>query len=210
MNTKNAIEMTKKFIATIQHIILKHELFAGDILPENIIVWTVNSNRTTLNKIINPNKLTILNFGSCSCPIYMGKSAKFFEMTAKYANDENIEFISCYVPEAHPINEWKIDSNKRQLLQQKTIEERIEALGYLIEDVEEKVNEKSKEKWDSKYITWIADDIKEPNLNYWFNARPIRMIIVKNNTVIYKDGYGPWFYNVDAVRDFIEEYNKNN
>ena len=208
MNPKNAMILTQKFMTTIRRIVMKHELFTGDQLPKDIVVYTTDSKKTTLDKMIDPNKLTVLNFGSCSCPIYMERSAKFYEMTAKYANNDNIEFVSCYVPEAHPIDEWKIDSNKRQLLQQKTIQERIEALGYLIVDIEEKVNEESTEKWNSKYITWIADNINEPNLDYYFNARPIRMVVVKNNTVIYKDGYGPWFYNVDAIDEYIANYTK--
>ena len=119
MNTKNAIEMTKKFITTIRHILQRHELFAGDKLPNNIIVYSKGGKKTTLDQIVDPNKLSILNFGSCSCPIYMGRSAKFYEMTVKYSDNKDIEFVSCYVPEAHPIDEWKIESNKRQRILKK-------------------------------------------------------------------------------------------
>ena len=138
----------------------------------------------------------------------MAKCASFYELTQKYANNDEIEFVLCYVPEAHPEEGWKIKANKRQIKQAENIKDRLQSLKYLIEDIDEKINENSKDKISilkSKNITCIADVIDEPNLDFYLNAVPDRLVVIKNNTIVFKGGYGPWFYNMDEIKQYLQQ-----
>jgi len=136
----------------------------------------------------------------------MEKVGAFYEWTQQYKGNEKVAFMVCYVAEAHPSDEWKIDANKRQPLQAKNIRQRTEALKCLIEDIECEISDKQGKQVSllkEADIQFIADSFEETNLDRVFNARPDRLAILKDNVIVYKCGYGPFLYDIDGARKFL-------
>mmetsp|Transcript_7623 Transcript_7623/g.11836 ORF Transcript_7623/g.11836 Transcript_7623/m.11836 type:complete len:143 (+) Transcript_7623:416-844(+) len=136
----------------------------------------------------------------------MDKVGAFYEWTQQYKGNEKVAFVVCYVTEAHPRDEWKIVANKRQPSQAKNIAQRMDALKYLIEDIECEINEKQGKQVSllkDTDIRFVADSLDENNLDRAFNARPDRLAIIKDNVIVYKCGYGPFLYDIDGARKFL-------
>lgn len=88
---------------------------------------------------------------------------------------------------------------KFPIYQHKSLEERIEVAKILAERFPR--------------IPVYADNMNN-EANKAFGAMPERLFILLNNEVVYEGGMGPFFYNLDEVKDwlvtFTEKINNNN
>ena len=46
-------------------------------------------------------------------------------------------------------------------------------------------------------------------VNKAFGAMPERLFILMNNKIVYQGGMGPFFYNLEEVKMWLEDYNDN-
>ena len=105
------------------------------------------------------------------------------------------EFALIYIREAHPSDEWQMESNEDgnvEYEQPKTLDERLElARAFVFEmDVKTQI---------------FVDDIRN-TANACYAAWPERIYIIDTDgIIIYKGGMGPFFFDIDDVEDFLRE-----
>ena len=105
------------------------------------------------------------------------------------------EFLLVYVKEAHPEDEWRSAGNTKQGIlfkQPTTIEERLDIARAFIG------------KMDVETRT-LVDDIAN-TAEELYAAWPERIYVIdRGGTIIYKGGIGPYFFDPDEVREFLED-----
>jgi hypothetical protein len=48
----------------------------------------------------------VVNFGSCTCPVFMERLQQFGEIVEEFSSVA--DFLTIYIEEAHPTDEWKL------------------------------------------------------------------------------------------------------
>ncbi len=108
---------------------------------------------------------------------------------------DQAEFLLVYVKEAHPEDEWISAGNTKQGIlfkQPTTIEERLDIARAFIG------------KMDVETRT-LVDDIAN-TAEELYAAWPERIYVIdRGGTIIYKGGIGPYFFDPDEVREFLED-----
>ena len=107
---------------------------------------------------------------------------------------DQAEFLLVYVKEAHPEDEWRSAGNTKQGIlfkQPTTIEERRDIARAFIG------------KMDVETRT-LVDDMAN-TAEELYAAWPERIYVIdRGGTIIYKGGIGPYFFDPDEVREFLE------
>ena len=97
--------------------------------------------------------------------------ARIEELRREFA--EVAEFVYIYIKEAHPEDEWQMDSNAEDEVvynQPTTMDERLEVAN-------------------ACYAAW-----------------PERLYVIEQGgTIAFKGGIGPYFFDPDEVREFLED-----
>ena len=108
------------------------------------------------------------------------------------------EFVYVYIKEAHPEDEWQMDSNLRDSVlfkQPTTFIERKE----LARTFADKMNVET---------TTLVDDIQN-TANACYAAWPERIYIIDTDgRIAYKGGMGPFQFQPEDVSNFLENYDK--
>lgn len=55
----------------------------------------------------------------------------------------------------------------------------------------------------------VYADFMDNRLNKAFGAMPERLFILLNNEVVYAGGMGPFFYNLDEVKTWLDNFKTN-
>ena len=108
------------------------------------------------------------------------------------------EFVYVYIKEAHPEDEWQMNSNLRDsvLFRQPTTFIERKQLARTFAD---KMNVET---------TTLVDDI-ENTANACYAAWPERIYIIDTDgRIAYKGGMGPFFFQPEDVANFLENYGK--
>ena len=107
---------------------------------------------------------------------------------------DQAEFLLVYVKEAHPEDEWSSAGNAKQgvlFTQPTTIEERLAIARAFIA----KMNVETRT---------LANDIAN-TADELYAAWPERIYVIdRGGTIVYKGGIGPYFFDPDEVREFLE------
>ncbi len=108
---------------------------------------------------------------------------------------DRAQFLLVYVKEAHPENEWASRTNARDgvLFDQPTrIQERLDVARAFIG------------KMDVETST-LVDDI-DNTAEELYAAWPERLYVIdRGGTIVYKGGLGPYFFEPDEVREYLED-----
>lgn len=120
--------------------------------------------------------------------------AQLEELREKY--NEVAEFAYVYIKEAHPEDEWQLDSNIEDSVvfkQPQIFAERIQ----LAETFVDKMNVKS---------TTLVDDIQN-TANACYAAWPERIYVIDTNgRIVYKGGMGPFYFKPQELESFLEKH----
>jgi type I thyroxine 5'-deiodinase len=112
------------------------------------------------------------------------------ELQTKYK--DRASFVTVYVKEAHPQDEWQMDSNEEQgvcYMQPTTLAERVVIANDFVER--------------AKYeIPLYVDDI-ENRADDLYAAWPERLYVIDGGRVAYKGGMGPFEYEPDEVEAWL-------
>ena len=107
---------------------------------------------------------------------------------------DQTEFLLVYVKEAHPEDEWAAAVNSRQGVifnQPTTIEERLNVAQAFVEKMGVEAD-------------ILVDDIGN-TADELYAAWPERIYVIdRGGTIVYKGGIGPYFFDPDEVREFLE------
>ncbi len=108
---------------------------------------------------------------------------------------EEAEFLTVYIREAHPDDEWQMDVNLKEdvcYLQPRTLEQR---LGI--------ANDFTK-RFD--YSIPLGVDLMSNQASELYAGWPERLYIIgEDSTIIYKGGMGPMDYKPQEVRAWLEK-----
>lgn len=107
---------------------------------------------------------------------------------------EQADFLTIYIREAHPDDEWQMDSNLKDdvcYTQPKTFEQRVA----IARDFAKRFS----------YPLPLAVDTMTDAANKTYAAWPERLYIISpDGTVAYKGGIGPFKYKPEEVRAWLE------
>ncbi len=108
---------------------------------------------------------------------------------------DHADFLTVYVREAHPTDEWQMKSNVKEdvcYVQPKTIEQRLA----IANDFTKRYNYP---------VPFGVDDMSNA-VNDLYAAWPERLYIVdETGRIAYKGGNGPFKYNPKEVRDWLAQ-----
>ncbi len=142
------------------------------------------------------NKLTILNMGSFTCPVWRERQHKVQELAELYP--DHVSSICIYVREAHANDEWGLDMNDKLAIsypKPKSIEDRIliarRAKGELM---------------DTRALVYVDGPDKNA-VNKAYAAVPIRICVIdaKGDLVFRSKGSGPFGYKPEELASFLEK-----
>lgn len=101
-----------KMFNTYQKLILRElqrEAYLNRQTP-NPLLASVDGNTThRLLDWARGSRPLVVNFGSCTCPVFMARLQQFGEMVEEFSNIA--DFLTIYIEEAHPIDEWRFKVN---------------------------------------------------------------------------------------------------
>lgn len=117
--------------------------------------------------------------------------ARIQELRDKYR--DSAEFVFVYIKEAHPADEWQMDSNEKKGLvfnQPKTFEERMKLADSFVREMD--VQTKT-----------LVDDISNP-ANACYAAWPERIYVVDTSgKIAFKSGMGPFYFDPEELDTFL-------
>lgn len=120
--------------------------------------------------------------------------ARIEELREKYSDSS--EFVFVYIKEAHPADEWQMDSNEKKGLvfdQPKTFEERMKLANAFVAEMD--VQTKT-----------LVDDISN-TANACYAAWPERIYVVDTSgRIVYKSGMGPFFFDPEELDSFLSGF----
>jgi hypothetical protein len=106
---------------------------------------------------------------------------------------EHADFLTIYVREAHPTDEWQMKSNVKEdvcYAQPKTLEQRVAIANDFVKRF--------------KYPTEFGIDDMSNAANDAYAAWPERIYIVdETGHIVYRGGMGPFYYHPEEARDWL-------
>jgi len=118
--------------------------------------------------------------------------AQLEEMRKEYS--DSTEFLYVYIKEAHPDDEWQMDSNvdaKLVFKQPKTFDERMELAQTFVTEME----------IEGPVVVDEIDNIA----NACFSAWPERLYVIgTDGRIVYKGGMGPFNFDADELEEFLD------
>ncbi|EDO49673.1 predicted protein, partial [Nematostella vectensis] len=129
----------------------------------------------------------VVNFGSYTCPVFRARLGEFGELVESFK--ATAKFVTVYVKEAHPTDEWFLKNNET-IRQHKSLMERCDAAKKLL---------------GTKTLrTPLLVDTMENAANEAYGAVPTRLYIIQSGIVQYAGGIGPTFYRPWEVKKWLE------
>ena len=168
------------------------EAFKGYKAPEIDIISLQDQHKYSLREISKPGRPLVLNFGSCTCPMFMTRLDEFKQVVEEF--ESTADFVTIYVTEAHPFDGWRLPNAPFQINQHKSLEERLLAAQILADH-------------DMKCPVYV-DSLNNEG-NYKYGAVPNRLYILLDGYVAFQGGKGPAFYNPKKVAKLLEEWKKS-
>ncbi|KAK2835647.1 hypothetical protein Q5P01_016131 [Channa striata] len=99
------------------------------------------------------------------------------------------DFLVVYVAEAHSTDGWAF-TNNYDIKQHRSLEDRLSAAQILVQN--------------EPLCPVVVDEMNDVTaINY--GALPERLYVLQAGKVVYKGGTGPWGYNPQEVRSFLEK-----
>ena len=131
----------------------------------------------------------VVNFGSCTWPVFLKKFALFKEIVRDFSRVA--DFLMVYVEEAHAADGWAYKSLKHRINKHKIIQERIAAAGILA--------------GEEPGCAIVVDTMENLALKQ-YSATPERYCIILGGQVVYFSGQAPMGYKPEEVRQWLENF----
>jgi len=103
-----------KMFKNYQKIILRQlekEAYAGRKTPNPLLFSADGSTTHRLLDRAQGERPMVVNFGSCTCPVFMARLQEFGEIVERFG--DVADFVTVYIEEAHPTDEWSFKVNKQ-------------------------------------------------------------------------------------------------
>lgn len=99
-------EMFKAQQKCLQRDLMK-EAQKGRPAPNPRLVSLDGSKDFQLLDFARGSRPLVVNFGSCTCPVFMERLQQFGDIVEEYRHIA--DFLTIYIEEAHPTDEWKLE-----------------------------------------------------------------------------------------------------
>ncbi|KXJ22422.1 type I iodothyronine deiodinase [Exaiptasia diaphana] len=180
-----------KMFKTYQKIILRElqkEAQTGQKSPNPLLVSVDGSTTYKLLDWTCGDRPLVVNFGSCTCPVFMIRLCEFGEIVDRFSNVA--DFLTIYIEEAHPMDEWSLKNNHLDIPQHKSLDERCKAAQVLLDS--------------GKLKTKLLVDSLSNDASRAFGAMPNRLYIIQGDKIQFAGGVGPTFYKPNKVAKWLE------
>ncbi|KAJ7360509.1 Thyroxine 5-deiodinase [Desmophyllum pertusum] len=167
---------------------LNKKIKQGREAPNIPVVSLTGKHCFPLLQMAKAGRPLVLNFGSCTCPIFMRQLDEFQKMAKRFSHIA--DFCVVYIEEAHPSDGWALKDNYA-IRTHSTQTERCRAARELARNIPE--------------CPVVVDTMLDA-ANIAYGALPIRFHIVQNRRVVYEGGPGPMGYNMGGVREWLGKY----
>ena len=88
---------------------LQKEAYAGHKTPDPLLFSVDGSTSQRLLESARGSRPLVVNFGSCTCPVFMARLREFGEIVEEFSSIA--DFLTIYIEEAHPTDEWRLKVN---------------------------------------------------------------------------------------------------
>lgn len=138
------------------------------------------------------NRPLILNFGSCSWPVFMTSLQQFKSIVREY--NDIADFLIIYIREAHPLDEWNITGHQYSHLRQHVdLQDRMLAASLL----------------DKHEIPCpVVVDPMDNKTTLLYSAAPKRLYVIQDGVVQYAGGMGTHRYRLKDIDRWLFKYKK--
>ena len=102
-----------------------------------------------------------------------------------------MDFIVVYIEEAHPTDEWSIDSVAYKIKQPKMLKERLSAAKVFANDT-------------LMECPTLVDNMND-EANFAYGALPERLYIIYDGKIAFEGGIGPLWYDIDKMKIALDE-----
>ena len=82
----------------------------GERAPNPTVLSSDGTQEYNLLDFAKPGRPLVLNFGHCSCPVFMAKLANFSRVAANFEKD--VDFVTIYISESHATDGWNFVGNR--------------------------------------------------------------------------------------------------
>lgn len=184
-------EMYKAVTATLMTDLQK-KAKRGLEAPNPPLFSADGQSRSHLLDFARESRPLVVNFGSCTCPVFMERLREFNDVMTEFS--DIADFLVIYISEAHPTDGWAFKTDFA-VKQHRTIEERVQAAQLMLNA--------------SNLQAPVLVDSTENEANLAYGALPIRLCIILNGRVVFTGGIGPTFYKTAEVRRWLERWQKS-
>jgi len=166
---------------------LQKSVQAGNLAPDSQLFTVDGKSRHRLLDFCKRSRPLVVNFCSWTCPVFRARVKEFLGIVREFS--DVADFLTVYVEEAHPCDGWAFKNNVT-ILKHQTLEQRCNAAQLMLDSVQ--------------FECPVMVDNMADTTNKSYAAMPIRLYIIKGQTVEYAGGAGPTFYNLNEVRQWLQ------
>lgn len=178
-----------KAVTTALMIDMKKKAKRGKEAPNPSLMSADGQSRSYLLDFARESRPLVVNFGSCTCPVFMERLREFENIMAEFS--DIADFLVIYISEAHPKDGWAFQT-EFDVKQHRTLEERIRAAQLMLSSCNLQAP--------------VLVDFTDNEANLAYGALPIRLCIILNGRVEFTGGMGPTFYNPEEVRRWLNRW----
>lgn len=91
---------------------LEKEAYVGRKTPNPLLFSADGSATHRLLDRAHGDRPMVVNFGSCTCPVFMARLKEFGEIVERFG--DVADFVTVYIEEAHPTDEWSFKVSKKK------------------------------------------------------------------------------------------------
>lgn len=140
------------------------------------------------------NRPLVVNFGSATWPPFINQLPAFRRLVEDFS--DVADFLLVYIDEAHPSDGWvapPMGPYSFNIRKHQNLEERLRAACTLIKH------------FPLPPQCQLVADCMDNNANIAFGVSNERVCIVQQRKTVYLGGKGPFFYNLNEVRQWLEQ-----
>lgn len=139
----------------------------------------------------HPERPLVVNFGSATWPPFTSQLPAFRTLVDEFSSVA--DFLLVYIDEAHPSDGWAVPSLSFEVKKHRNQEDRCAAAQQLLE------------RFSLPPQCQVVADRMDNNANVAYGVAFERVCIVQRQKIAYLGGKGPFCYNLQEVRCWLEK-----
>lgn len=190
---------------------IHHQVKLGEDAPNSSVVHVSNAEahdnsdngaqeKTTdgtechLLDFASPERPLVVNFGSATWPPFTNQLPAFSKLVEEFSSVA--DFLLVYIDEAHPSDGWAVPGESSlsfEVKKHRNQEDRCAAAQQLLE------------RFSLPPQCRVVADRMDNNANVAYGVAFERVCIVQRQKIAYLGGKGPFYYNLQEVRHWLEK-----